>query len=146
MHGETFYLGRLSQGTEIQLVLECRTALGLGEDPLHAPIVSIYRDGATPTLLENLTMPAYLRGVAVGIFRLPHFLGSSYSVAGRHLLVFRWVDAAGRARQRVGSFYLTPGGSADGSVTAMHYVNRPDARYLMYSTDGGRLLRGRNPR
>lgn len=146
MHAESFYLGRLQQGTELQLVLQCRDAAGEPEDPLHPPVASIYRDGGTPTFLESVSLAAALRGVATGVFRLPLFLGPVFSVATRHLLILRWVDQAGRARQRVGVFNLIPGGSPDGAVTAIHYVNRPDARYLMYSTDGGRLLRGRNPR
>lgn len=146
MHAESFYLGRVQQGTELQLVLQCRDAAGEPEDPQQPPVVSIYRDGATPTFLETVSLAAVLRGVAVGVFRIPLFLGTSFGTPGRHLLIFRWVDQTGRARQRVGVFGLNPGGSPDGSVTAIHYVSRPDARYLMYSTDGGRLLRGRNPR
>ena len=146
MHDEPQYLGRQQQGTELLLVLQCVDSADKSEDPADVPVCSIYRDGASPTLIETVDLAADLRGVLSGLFRRPLFLGDSYGTAGRHLLVYRWVDGAGRARQRVGSFYLLPGGSPDGAVIAVTYLSRPDARYLLYQTDGGQIIRGRNPR
>lgn len=140
------YLGRFQQGDELPLTLQTTDASGVPEDPFDVPVATVYRDGATPSLVETVRLAADLRGVQAGLFRLPLFLGKLYGTAGRHLVVFRWVDADSVARQCVGCFTLLPGGSSDGNVIAMAYVQRPDARYLLWQTDAGLLLRGRNPR
>lgn len=146
MDHECQYLGRFQQGVEIPLLLQCVNAEREADDPLDVPHATVYRDGVPPVLVETRALAATLRGVAAGVFRLPLFLGSSYATAGRHLVVYRWVDSDGVARCTTGSFVLLPGGSADGAVVGMHHVARPDARYLLYQTDSGRLIRGRNPR
>lgn len=140
------YLGRYQQGQEVPLVLQCQTQAGLPDDPAAAPAATVYRDGSPPARIETVTLAADLRGVVDGLFRLPLSLDHRYGTAGRYLVVFRWVDGNGYAHQIPGSFTVLPGGSADGSVVALRYVRRPDARYLIWQTDTGRLVRGRNPR
>ena len=143
----TMYLGRFQQGQEIQLVLQCVDANDAPDDPADVPVCSIYQDDdSAPTLLETVKLAADLRGVTTGLFRLPHFLGQKYDTAGRYLLIFRWQDSDDVGHCRVGSFHLLPGGSADGAVISMAYIERPDARHLIWQTDSGRLIRGRNPR
>lgn len=140
------YLGRYQQGVELPLVLQCVDADGAPEDPLFDPVVSIYRDGEPPVVVQTLPLAADLRGVATGLFRLPVFLNHLYTTAGRYLVVFRWQDQAGGAHSIPGAFMLLPGGSPDGAVLALKYVQRPDARYLIFQCDSGQLVRGRNPR
>jgi hypothetical protein len=143
---EPVFLGRFQQGVELPLALQCVNAAGAPDDPQELPRLSIYRDGASPTLVETIEMAADLRGVATGFFRRGLFLDNLYGTAGRHLAVFKWQDSGGVAHCRVASFVLLPGGSADGAAIALKYVERPDASYLLYQTDAGRLIRGRNPR
>lgn len=139
------YLGRFQQGQELPLALQCVDATGAPADPVALPVITLYRDGASKVLVETRPLAADLRGVKLGSFRLALFLGEVYT-AGRYLVVFRWADANGVGHSQVGVFMLYPGGSPDGSVIALKYVERPDSRYLMWQTDAGRLLRGRNPR
>lgn len=146
MPGEAQYLGRFQQGEELPLTLQCIDSTFVPADPLYEPVATIYRDGAPPTLIETRYLAADLRGVQDGLFRLPLFLGQVYSTAGRYLVIFRWQDAGFNAHSMVASFTLLPGGSPDGAVIALKYVERPDSRYLLFQTDGGRLVRGRNPR
>jgi hypothetical protein len=140
------YLGRYQQGEELPLRVQCVDAAGAPADPAAVPAATVYRDGATPTLLETVALAAQLRGVEVGVFGRPHFLGPLYATAGPHKVLYRWQDAGGVAHCLPAYFTLLPGGDADGAVIALAYAERPDARYLIYQTDGGRLVRGRNPR
>lgn len=139
------YLGRVQQGQELPLALQCVDATGAPADPVGLPVATFYRDGATKMRIETRPIAADLRGVKAGAFRLSLFLGELYTT-GRHLIVFRWADQNGVPHCQVATFMLLPGGSPDGAVIALKYVERPDSRYLMWQTDAGRLLRGRNPR
>lgn len=140
------FLGRYQQGQELPVTLQCVNAATGPSDPTELPRLEIYRDGATPTLIETVQLAADLRGVAVGVFRRGVYLGERYGTAGRYLLVAKYTDTDGTAHCEHGSFMLLPGGSDDGAVIAAKYVERPDASYLLYQTDAGRLIRGRNPR
>ncbi len=140
------FLGRYQQGQEIPLSLQCVNAAGGADDPQELPRVSVYRDGSGPAFVQTVEMAADLRGVATGFFRRGLYLDNLYGTAGRHLAVFKWQDSDGVAHCRTATFMLLPGGSADGAVIAAKYVERPDASYLLYQTDAGRLIRGRNPR
>ena len=93
-----------------------------------------------------LKMASHLRGVATGLFCLPVFLDTLYGTAGRYLAVFKWTDSGGVAHHKPASFYILPGGNADGAIIGMFSILRPDASYLIHQNDSGRLIRGRNPR
>lgn len=140
------YLGRYQQGVELPMVLQCTDVNDVANDPLDVPHVTIYRDGAPPTLKSSYRMAADLRGVATGLFRLPLFLDTLYSATGRHLVIFKWTDSNGVAHHKPASFHLLPGGHPDGAVISMYYILRPDASYLIHQNDSGRIIRGRNPR
>lgn len=140
------FLGRFQQGQELPLHLQCVNATGGAGDPTDLPRASVYRDGASPAFVETVELAADLRGVVAGYFRRGLFLDNLYSTAGRYLVVFKWTDSNTVAHCRVASFMLLPGGSADGAVISLKHVERPDASYLLYQTDAGRLIRGRNPR
>ncbi len=140
------FLGRFQQGVELPLVVQCVNATGGADDPTDTPRASVYRDGASPAFVETVEMAADLRGVAVGFFRRGLYLDNLYGTAGRHLVLFKWTDSGGVAHCRAGSFVLLPGGSPDGAAVSIKHVERPDASYLLYQTDAGRLIRGRNPR
>lgn len=144
-HMQDGFLGRYQQGQEVPLVLQCTTASGTPDDPLYPPAVTIYRDANPPVALETRLMAAADRGVVVGLFRYPRFLVTGYS-AGRYLAVFRWTDSGDVARLKVAAFTVNPGGAADGSVIALHHVGHPEAGYLIWQTDAGWIVRGRNPR
>lgn len=143
---DPIFAGRLQQGEELLLSLQCADASGTPADPAVDPVVTIYRDASgSLTFVESVKLAGCERGVVDGLFRKPHFLGSLYSNAGRYLLVYRWQIGA-NAFTGVGSFFLLPGGSGDGAAIAMSFVSRPDANHLLVQTDSGQLVRGRNPR
>lgn len=140
------YLGRHQQGEFLPLAVVTTTPAGAAEDPRAEPVATFYRDGGSLTLVRQVTLFAHDRGAVVGAFRASLFLGAEFSTAGRYLVVIRWTTADGVARCTTATFYLLPGGSADGAVIGMVFVSRPDANNLVMQTDSGRMLRGRNPR
>jgi hypothetical protein len=146
MHDDPLYLGRFQQGQDIPLVCQCTDADGVPADPASAPVATVYQSGSDVTLIETRTLAALDRGVVAGMFSLGLFLGSLYSNPGRYLVVYRWADQDGVGHSVPCSFVLLPGGSATGAVVSMTSVRRPDSHYLLYQTDAGQLLRGRNPR
>lgn len=146
MDDQPIYAGRVQQGEELLLTLQCSTETLVPGDPGFYPRVSVYRDAEPPVLVETTRLAAADRGAATGLFRLPLFLGALYATPGHYLLVFRWQTAGGVGRCLTGSFQLLPGGDADGHVIAQAFVGRPDANHLIAQCDSGRLIRGRNPR
>lgn len=97
-------------------------------------------------IIETVDMPADLRDVVVGLFRKPLFLGAAYSEAGRYLVLFKWLDSNNVPHVKTASFHILPNGSSDGSIIAMRYTSRPDANYLIWQCDSGRIIRKPNPR
>lgn len=140
------YFGRVQQGQELVLSLQCTDVDGVAEDPASIPWVQVYLDAGSPTIVSSRPIPAEARRVEDGVFRLSLFLDTLYSTAGRYLVLLKWKDSDGIAHVRTGSFHLLPGGSADGSVISIHSLIRQDASYLMAQCDSGRLIRKRNPR
>lgn len=139
------YLGRFQQGTDVALVLQCTDTSGTPDDPTYIPWVQIRRD-PDAALVESFEMPADLRDVESGLFRKPLFLGSTYSTTGRHVAIFKWLDSNGVSHVETAHFHVLPGGSADGSIIAMCYSSRPDAAYIVFQCDSGRIIRKPNPR
>lgn len=142
------YLGRFQQGQEIPLVLQCTDAEGSPDDPASIPQLSVFIDRGASGLqmIETVDMPADLRDVVVGLFRKPLFLGAAYSEAGRYLVLFKWLDSNNVPHVKTASFHILPNGSSDGSIIAMRYTSRPDANYLIWQCDSGRIIRKPNPR
>lgn len=138
------YLGRLPQGTELSVVVQCHDGSLLPAWPDAAPVLTVYSASGTAVLTK--TLPADLQGVQAGTFRLPLFLGRDVGTAGRYLVAVRYTDADADPRVAVGHFTLLAGGSADGAVVALRPVVRPSAVFVIRQTDGGRLTRGLNPR
>lgn len=143
---EGAYYGRWQRGEFLPLSVVTTDPAGAAEDPAAEPVATIYRDGASLTLVKQATLAAHDRGAAAGSFRLPLFLGAEFSTPGRYLVTVRWTTAGGVPRCSTGTFYLLPGGSADGAVVGLAFVARPDANHMVMQTDSGSIRRGRNPR
>jgi hypothetical protein len=142
------YFGRFQQGGELYLTVRTTTRGTLNPDtPLSAPFLQIYREASPPVkVLDSSYLAAYQPGLMTGVFRLSVFFGALFTTADRYFAIVRWTDSGGNGVQAVYPFELMPGGNSDGAVIAMAEVVRPDARYLLCSTDGGLLVRRKNPR
>lgn len=140
------YYGRHQRGEFLPFAVVTTNTARKAEDPAAEPVATFYRDGASLTLVKQVTLAAHDRGATVGSFRLPLFLGAEFSVPGRYLVVVRWTTVGGVPRCSTGTFYLLPGGSSDGAVIGLAFVSRPDANHVVMQTDSGSVRRGRNPR
>lgn len=139
------YLGRYQQGYEIPVTLRTAGAARSPSWPSVRPRMQVVRnsDGASRT---NVEMASYLPGVQDGSFRATIFLGTLFDLAGSYSVICRWVDSGGNPWQQVDTFELVGGGNPAGTVFGLTQVLRPDANYLLESTDGGYILRRKNPR
>lgn len=140
------FYGRLQQGNNLNLWARTDTPQSEPGWPDVRPFTEIWQDGSPPTLIQTFEMASYLPGVIEGMFRSTTFLGPLYDTPGRYLVITRWVDQDGTPRQIAGSFELLGGGDEAGTILSMTEVARPDARYLLTSTDGGIIFRRKNPR
>ena len=137
-------LGRYQLGYEIPLVLQCLTAAGAPDLPTVHPTAEVRADtGSTWTHFGKI--PADDQGFRTGFFRGPLMLDSRFR-AGRYTIFYRWVDSASRNRVQIQEVEVIDGSSADGSIIAMHGLDRPDSRTLIMQTDAGLLKKGVNPR
>lgn len=134
------WIGRFQVGQELMLLLRCRLD-GVGDVPDTHPVVEVRSESG---FVEERRVPADDQDAVPGLFRGPLFLGSLYAT-GRYHLYFRWADSDGEMRVEIHDFEIAPGGQADGAVISMTSVERPQANFLLFNTDAGRLVRGRNP-
>lgn len=140
------WLGRAQQGMNLPVWVRTSNPGGTPAWPDLRPFVEIWQDAVSPLKIETASMASYLPGVVEGLFQHSFFLGPLYSTPGRYFVFIRWTDQDGGPQQIVGSFELTGGGSEAGTIIAMTEVARPDARYLLTSTDAGTISRRKNPR
>lgn len=135
------HMGQYQLGDELPLFLKT-TLADAPDTPSNHPTAEIR---SASGMIHFGRIPADDQGSAVGVFRGPVMLDQRFSV-GRHHVIYRWIDSGSNARVSISSFRLVAGGSADGAVIAIHSVVRPQANFLLYATDDGRIIRGRNPR
>jgi hypothetical protein len=132
------YLGRLSLGDYVPLMVACYNGSYVPAEPSAAPTAKIF--DAAGSLVETVNMPIRDRYRRTGFFMKPHRLSSSYS-AGRYQIVYEYTAGSARAKAE---WFDVIGGNADGSVIAATEFAVPDSRYVVYEADGGKLFAGRN--
>jgi hypothetical protein len=130
----------------LYVTIRTANAANVPDWPDLRPRIEIFRDVSPPTKILSALMASYQPTVVSGVFRYSEFLGPQYPASGRYFVFVRWTDQDGNPRQIIGSFELVGGGSAAGTIISMFAVARPDARYLLTSTDAGTISRRKNPR
>lgn len=108
--------------------------------PDAAPVAKIYSSGGS--LQETVKLPVL--DITDNIFGKQHLLGSGYS-AGRYLVIYQWVLSS-VTYQSSAMFDVVAGGDADGQVVGMKTFLLPTGRHVIYQTESGKLVSGRNPR
>ena len=108
--------------------------------PSSAPVAKIYNSAGS--LIETVTLP--MKNAADNIFGKRHLLSASYS-AGRHIIVYQWTISA-VVYQTAEVFDVLSGGDVDGQVISMESHTLPTGRHVIYGTETGKLVSGRNPR
>ncbi|NJL70157.1 MAG: hypothetical protein HC888_00485 [Candidatus Competibacteraceae bacterium] len=135
------FLGRFRSGDEMVVPLCTTSDEQVPVAPDEAPNVTIY---SSSDKIVSYKMPAMEKSSLVGNFRLPVFLSELFPV-GQYTMLFTWFVGS-TPYTETGCFVVETGGDPNGSVIAMHCFERPNARYLVHSTDAGRIFKGKNPR
>lgn len=114
-----------------------------------SPTVEIFRtNDAIELVYASKMMAAYEHPGIAGMFRLNVLLNSVFNEVGYYTAVISWHYETGDNPLivRYCPFEILPGGSSNGTITAMAEVARPDKRFLLCGTSAGRLMRRKNPR
>ena len=133
------YFGRVENGQEVRLHVQCRDNSDIQVDPDNCPILEIWSQGAKK--VYNVMMFPEDSNVP-GFFTLPWYL-QGFS-AGTCQVVMRWKKGSfyGVA---IGYFEVIPGGHDEGAVIAMTYFDTPQGRFMVHQTDAGITKMGKNP-
>lgn len=135
------YLGRYQLGQTVPLRVQTLNANSVAATPDDVPTVKLWDAAGNRVLTAK--MPAVERYIQTGRFLLPVFLNGQFA-AGLYQAVY-YYGIAGYHGLESDTFEVLPGGHADGSVISMYFLDRPQARYIVYQTDAGVLIQGRNP-
>lgn len=140
------YRGRYRQGQEIPLAVLVRDGSGLPAPPDAVPGLDVYGSGGK--VLSGKPVPVQDRfGVspAGAFFMLNVFLGAAFP-AGSYTAVYGWTTGNGVfAGGSMDYFDVSAGGDPAGNVLSAYWYERPQAEYVLYQLDSGRLRKGRNP-
>ena len=131
---------RLHIGTPVSLSVATVTPALVPTAPSSAPMAKIYNSAAS--LIETVKLPIF--DSSQNLFGKRHLLSASYS-AGRYMVIYQWTISA-VTYQSAEVFDVLGGGDADGQVIGMEYVALPTGRHVIYETETGKLVSGRNPK
>lgn len=136
------FRGRHQQGDQIFLSIRTLNGSGVPTNPDAAPLMDVWLNGTTK--LRSARIPRHDAGAVTGLFGYWLDLGVGY-VAGMYQVTYSWTVGSDHGLQ-VDTFEVLAGGSSDGAVISMIEHRRPQASFVVYQLDGGRLRAGRNPR
>lgn len=134
------YLGRQQLGTYLDVYFQSRLA-GVATLPDAVPSVRIY---SASSLVYSKKMPIIDKSYSPGLFRSQVFLGTGFDV-GQHTVHIGYA-IAGNPKVEIRNFEIVPGGNVLGQVLGMTYVHYPQADFIVYQTESGLILRGKNAR
>tara|TARA_R110000803_G_scaffold205530_4_gene272296 strand:+ start:17148 stop:17561 length:414 start_codon:yes stop_codon:yes gene_type:complete len=133
------YLGRHILGDSIPLSLDSVTPALVPTTPDSTPVAKIY--DASGSAVETVSLGS--KDLTKKLFDKSHFLGSSYS-AGRYMILYQWIISA-VTYHSTESFDILTGGDADGHALSLEGFDIGLAEHLLYQTESGKLVSGRNP-
>lgn len=147
------FLGQYRQGDEVVITQRAYSSVpAAGSLPFDRanPQIRVFRAMTALQYIESREMAAYDHPTLPGLFRLPLFLGDAYLRVGGYVIEVRWQQPGYTTGDpllvRYHQFEILPGGHGDGIITSMAEIVRPDKRFIMCGTTGGRILRRKNPR
>ena len=134
---------RAELGQELPITFQCVNSSDLPVEPDAAPVVKVYNESSVK--VYDAAVPPKDRQRATGLFG--HFIRLGSKFAAGQLYVWRatWAVSAFTGVAE-GYFQVNAGGSADGAVIAMTYVEFAGANRIVYQTDAGLVKQGKNPR
>lgn len=139
------YRGRYQLGTEIPLQVLTVNGSNLPSAPTTCPRIEVR--SSTGAVVSDKAIPVmdrYGAEVDATLFAFSLFLDGSFA-AGLYTVYYRYLLGTYEGLA-VDTFEVVAGGDGDGAVIALHYFDRPHAKYVVMQLDSGRLVKGRNPR
>lgn len=135
------WLGRYQIGDRVGLFALSRDRAGEVEEPFG--LVQAFLYNSSGAIIEAVPLHPKNRFGGNFDFTASLRLSASYT-PGHYLVLYQWsVSASPFARYD--TFEVLSGGDEDGQVIAMHFIDRPEARYVLYQTESGEINAGRNP-
>lgn len=135
------FLGRYILGDTVPLHVGAVDGNGAPAEPDAAPIAFVNSDSAQ---VATFKLPICDRYGVTGWFHYPLVLDARFA-AGHYRVAYQWA-ISGTRYGGVATFEAVAGGQPDGPGLALFFYRRPSANYLILQTDGGRIVRRRNPR
>jgi len=136
-----FQTGRFQLGDHYPLLVQCMNANHTPAAPTSAPLVDIY-DTADNKVVTARTIPPKDENVT-GLFGQDLMLDSNFS-AGFWCARYEYVVSA-VTYVKLDMFEIVAGGDDAGAYTALHYYDKPHAKFLMGAREDGTLEANRNP-
>lgn len=137
------FIGRYKLGDAVPLYVKTVDTNGVATLPDDCPTVKVWNSSGT--LILNQKMPIIERFTQTGNFCYPLFLGVLWAT-GTYTAVYYWTTGSQTFNGLdCDTFEIVDGGNKDGNVIAMYFFDRPQAKYVVYETDSGVLIQGRNP-
>lgn len=135
------YSGRYQLGQTLHLYLQCRDGSNVPTLPDDAPWLTVLTSAGVAA--KTLQMPIRDRRQVTGFFHYPLFLGDGFA-AGLYSAVMTYQVSSHTGLEEV-DFQILAGGDEEGHARAMHFFRRPQANFVVYGTDSGKIMKGRNP-
>ena len=136
------YRGRKILGDEIRIGVQCRNGSRTPGAPTAAPTYRVYDE--TGTLVTSGSLPPTERYAVTGLFEYMLRLISPFTTGRYHV---RYAYAiSGTNYAALDSFEIQPSGNAGGQILSMLYLDRPDADWIVATTDQGTVSLNRGPR
>lgn len=133
---------RQQLGDELDITVQVVDAAMTPQTPDAAPTLRIYNSSGTK--VATILMPPADRENVSGLFEHTLLLNWTYAVG-----FYSWrasYTVGGVAGVNEGYFEVAAGGSADGAIIAIAFMQNPDGTALVQHTDNDTFLLSRNPR
>ena len=138
------YLGRYTLGDLVPLYVEVQNTSGtLTNDSPAVPTIDVW--SASAKVAAGLRIPVDDRYVVNGLYWYWLSLNDRFTT-GTYTAVSMYRIATTSARISTDVFEVVAGGNVEGAAIGMHYFKVPQTNFVIMQTDGGRIIRLRNPR
>lgn len=135
------YRGRYTLGQVVPLSVQTMNNSGRATLPASAPIADVFSDSG---FVDTFKLPIHDRYAITAYFLHQFRLDSRFST-GRHRVLYRY-KIGSDTKLESEEFEIVAGGTVHGQSIALHYFDDPQNRVVLNQTDGGQLLKLRNPR
>ena len=137
-------LGTFQLGDEIPLQLQCYNATYTPASPDSAPTVRFYKDATATADVSGVLIESQDLRTVTGLFCGKIILDGRFST-GQWTAVFSWGVSAFSGKE-LKFFEIVSGGDPRGEIISMTWFDRRAFASLVWQTNSGNIISGRNPR